>query len=118
MAFISNDLTELWIRYPDLRENIDFYKGINAEEIFVGFLQGGNPLIDGNVDLQHYEPIKIKMFDGKAEVHLHGQEIFLRVDENGDFREAGHEFSIVLYLEKLDGKWTVNKTDQYRQGAE
>jgi hypothetical protein len=117
-AFISNDLAELWSRYPDLRENVDFLKGINAEEIIIGFLQGGNPLIDGNIDLQHYEPIKIKMFDGKAEVHIHGQEIFLRIDENGDFREAGHEFRIVLFLEKLDGKWTVYKTDQYRQGAE
>ena len=117
-AFISNDLAELWTRYPDLRENVDFLQGINAEEIFIGFLQNGNPLIDGDIDLQHYEPMKIKMFDSKAEVHLHGQEIFLRVDENGDFREAGHEFQIVLYLEKVDGRWTVYKTDQYRQGAE
>lgn len=117
-AFISNDLAELWTRYPDLRENVDFLQGINADEIFIGFLQGGNPLIDGDIDLQHYEPMKIKIFDSKAEVHLHGQEIFLRVDENGDFREAGHEFQIVLYLEKVDGRWTVYKTDQYRQGAE
>ena len=117
-AHISNNLAELWTRYPDLQENVDFYKGINAEEIFIGFFQGRNPLIDGDIDLQHYEPMKIKMFDGKAEVHLHGQEIFLRVDENGDFMQAGGEFRIVLYLEKVDGKWTVSKTDQYRQGAE
>ncbi len=69
-------------------------------------------LFDGNIFPEYYERIKVKMTQDGAEVLVHGMELYLFVDDYGNFSDSGGEFKIVLYLKKKDARWNVYKTDE------
>jgi hypothetical protein len=51
------------------------------------------------------------MGNGKAEVLVHGLELFLYKDEAGQYDDSGGEFKIVLFLSSQGNQnWTVDKT--------
>lgn len=116
-AVISGDVNVLWARYPGLKDDINVLKGINAERFFIDIYQALKPF-DGNVNLQVYERVRVKMKGegDEAETLVHGTMIFLWIDENGDFQDTGGEIEIVLFLRRDGEKWTVYRTDEYRLG--
>jgi len=110
-AIVSNNLEEFWIHYPELKSGMDVTKGINEEEFLVSNYQFLKPF-DGNFFPEQYERIRVKIINDKAEVYVHGMELLLYVDENGDFQESGGEITIVLFMQKQNNRWLVYKTDR------
>lgn len=113
-AMISGNAKDLWAQYPELEREIDISKGVNAEGFFISNYQGLK-LFDGNIFPEEYERIKVKSKSDGMEVLAHGMELYLFLDENGQFNESGGEFKIVLYLRLKDGRWHVFKTDEVLQ---
>ena len=116
-AIISNDIDKLWTHFPELQNGVDLDKGINREEFVVSIYQDLKP-IDGNFFPEQYERIRVKIVNDKAEVYVHGIELLLWVDENGNFEDSGGEIKIILYMQKQNNRWIVYKTDQIRMGEQ
>ncbi len=114
-AIYSNDIEELWMRYPELKNEIDIERGVNAEEFLVTNYQGLKPF-DGNFFPEHYERIRVKLENDKAEIYVHGIELFLYLDENENFQESGGEIKIILFVRKQNNRWVVYKTDRINLG--
>ena len=113
-AMISGSVETLWEKYPELKNDIDFSKGVNSEGFFISNYHGLK-LFDGNIFPEAYEPIKVKVKPDETEVLVHGMELYLFLDENREFTESGGEIKIVLYLHLKDGHWVVFKTDEVLQ---
>ena len=105
------------MHYPELKNGIDLNKGINREEFLVSTYQGLKPF-DGNFFPEQYERIRVKIINDRAEVYVHGIELLLYVDENGDFQESGGEIKIILFMQKQNNRWVVYKTDQIQMGEQ
>ena len=109
-AVLNNDISILWERYPELKENIDFEKGINVEEYEVESLNQGFDLVDANYNIESYERIKVKAInDNEVTVLVHGSIVYLR----DDFDESGGEYLMKVFLKQSDNQWIVVKTDEY-----
>jgi hypothetical protein len=113
-AMISGSVETLWEKYPELKNDIDFSKGINSEGFFISNYHDLK-LFDGNIFPEAYEPIKVKVRSDEIEVLVHGMELYLFLDENKEFTESGGEIKIVLYLHMKNGHWIVFKTDEVLQ---
>jgi hypothetical protein len=110
-AMIANDVEVLWAHYPELRNDVNISKGINAEGFLISSYQGLK-LFDGNIFPEDYERIRVKLAGAKAEVLVHGLELYLFRDENGNFQDSGGEIWIDLYMTRLgNNRWYVYKTD-------
>ena len=114
-AIITNDIEALWTQYPELRNAVNIEQGINSEEFTVTNYQGLKPF-DGNISPEHYERFKVKLTNGQAEILVHGMELYTFLDENNNFEESGGEFKIILYLQMINGRWVVYKTDEVTIG--
>ena len=114
-AIITNNIEALWKQYPELKNNVNVEQGINSEEFTVKNYQGLKPF-DGNISPEHYERFKVKVTNGQAEVLVHGMELYTFLDENDNFQESGGEFKIILYLQMINGRWVVHKTDEVTIG--
>lgn len=110
-AVLTGSVDVLWQRFPGLKQGVDKPKGINAEETMLYGYRLLKP-IDGNINAEYYERLKLKDMDTTPQVLLHGMELYTFKDENGHFSQSGGEFVIALYLERQNGKWTVIKTDE------
>jgi hypothetical protein len=109
-AVLNNDISILWERYPELKENIEFEKGINVEKNEVESLNQGFDLVDANYSIESYERIKVNAkSDNEVTVLVHGSIIYLR----DDFEESGGEYLLKVSLKKSDNQWHVVKTDEY-----
>ena len=114
-AIITNNIEALWTQYPELKNNVNIEQGINSEEFAVMNYQGLKPF-DGNISPEHYERFKVKLTNGQAEVLVHGMELYIFLDENDSFQESGGEFKIILYLQMINKRWVVYKTDEVTIG--
>jgi hypothetical protein len=114
-AIISNNIEEFWAHYPELKNGMDISKGINQEEFLRDTYQFLKPF-DGNFFPEQYERLRIKIINDKAEVYVHGMELLLYVDEEGDFQESGGEIRIILFMQKKNNRWVVYKTDEIHMG--
>lgn len=110
-AIISNNIEELWAHYPELKRGIDVYSGINREETLISSYHSLKPF-DANFFPEQYERIRVKIINDKAEVYVHGIELLLFVDKNGDFQNSGGEIKIMLFMQKQNNRWVVYKTDE------
>ena len=110
-AVINNDLGWFYNHYPSLAVGMDIDRGINVEGNHVRNLQSLTP-IDGNIFPEFYEKIKIQEIDGKVQWQVHGMEIYLWKNAEGDFEESGGEFIMVLYLKNDGESWKIYKTDE------
>lgn len=110
-AIILSNMDQFWARFPGLRQGVDIEKGINLEEFTMTGYKGLNPF-DGNIFPEYYERIKVKMTPDGTEVLIHGMELYLWMDDYGNFSDSGGEFKIVLYLQKKGARWNVYKTDE------
>ncbi|MRX72421.1 hypothetical protein GJU40_09685 [Bacillus lacus] len=109
-AVINNDINILWVRYPELKENIDPVKGVNVEKNEVESLNQGFDLLDANYNIESYERIKVNAInDNEVTVLVHGSIVYLR----DDFDESGGEYLIKVFLKQNDSQWNVVKTDEY-----
>jgi hypothetical protein len=109
-AVVKDDVQILWYRYPGLKQGNDFSTGVNAEVFLVDMYRQLKPF-DGNIFPEYYDKIKVIMGNGKAEVLVHGLELFLYKDEAGQYDDSGGEFKIVLFLSSQGNQnWTVDKT--------
>lgn len=110
-AMLAGDVEVLWARYPELRNDADISKGINAEGSMISAYLGMK-LFDGNVFPESYERIKVKAGEERAEVLVHGLELYLYRQEDGSFQDSGGEVWIDLYMRRsADRQWNVYKTD-------
>lgn len=109
-AVIHKDINILWERYPELKENVDFEKGVNVEKNEVESLNQGFDLVDANYNIESYERIKVNAInDNEVTVLVHGSIVYLR----DDFDESGGEYLMKVFLKQSDNQWTVVKTDEY-----
>lgn len=113
-AVITGNPEDLFTKYPELISDTNISKGINAEEFHITNYRNLHP-IDGNIFPEYYEKIKIKIDNDKAEVLLHGMEIYLWSDENGEFKETGGEFKMIIAIHLVNGQWVIDKTDEVTQ---
>jgi hypothetical protein len=109
-AITSNNIEILWAHYPELKNEKDCSQGINCEEFLITNYQGLKP-IDGNFFPEKYERIKVNIVNDKAEVFIHGLELFLWIDEDGNFQNTGGEILIILFMQQKNNSWVVYKTD-------
>lgn len=109
-AVLNSDVQLLWDKYPDLSKNIDRGQGINAEKFEVETYNKNFSLLDANIDIESYEPIKMKIISSKEVVILvHGSITYL----NKNFEESGGEYLLNVFLKQKGQRWTVVKTDEY-----
>lgn len=108
-AVVSGDLSELWERYPNLKQGMNAQAGINVEQNTVQAYSSLNPF-DGDIVPEAYERIKVKMSGDTVDVMVHGSETYLINFDAGKFDGTGSEFRIILSLHKQDNFWTVYKT--------
>ncbi|MFC4403757.1 hypothetical protein [Gracilibacillus xinjiangensis] len=109
-AVINKDIDILWAKYPEIKNDRDFEKGINVEKDELDSLNMGFELIDANYDIEAYEPIKVKTISEEEVVALvHASIVYL----SNDFEESGGEYLIEISLVKEEDQWTVVKTDEY-----
>lgn len=113
-AILSGNPEDVWEHYPELKIETDIPNGINMEGFVITNYQGLK-LFDGNISPEHYEQIHVKTMNDNIQVLVHGMELYLFLDENGDFNESGGEFKIVLYLYRKGGRWVVFRTDEVTQ---
>jgi len=113
-AMIAGNVEILWEKYPELKNDTDFSKGINLEGFHISNYHGLK-LFDGNIFPEAYEPIKVNVKPDEIRVLVHGMELYLFLDKNGEFTESGGEIKIVLYLHMKNGHWVVFKTDEVLQ---
>jgi hypothetical protein len=108
-SIIAGNVEILWKQYPELKQGVDFSKGINSEEHTISNFQVLKPF-DGNVTPEFYEKIKVILSDEHAQVLIHGWELYLYHDEAGKFDDTGGELKMVLFLRNEGNRWTVYKT--------
>jgi hypothetical protein len=110
-ATISGSIYAFYQRYPDLAHGPDLEQGINTEAHHVSGMRGLTP-IDGNIFPEYYEPLRIFEEQGEIQVHLHGMEMYLWQDQDGNYNNSGGEFKIVLFLRQEDAGWQIYQTDE------
>jgi hypothetical protein len=110
-AVVTGNIKVLWERYPALQNGADISKGINAEQSIIASYETLKPF-DGNIFPEEYEHIKVKWLGDKAEVLVHGTELYLWRDTAGNFTNSGGEFKVILFLEKRNNRWHVYRTDE------
>jgi len=111
-AVITGNIEKLWAHFPELKNDVNFEKGINSEELIVTNYQSLKPF-DGNVFPEHFERFKVKFInEQQVEVLVHGIELYTWLDESHKFDDSGGEFKVVLYLHMKEGRWVVYKTDE------
>ncbi len=109
-AVIHNDINILWGRYPELKENMDFEKGVNVEKNEVESLNQGFDLVDANYNIESYDRIKVNVINDKeVTILVHGSIVYVR----DDFDESGGEYLMKVFLKQSDNQWNVVKTDEY-----
>jgi hypothetical protein len=113
-AMVAGNVEDLWAHYPELKNGVDAPKGINAESFFISNYQALK-LFDGNISPEEYERFKVNGETDEIQVLVHGMELYLFLDEKGQYSESGGEFKIVLYLRIQDDGWEVFKTDEVMQ---
>ena len=64
-------------------------------------------LIDGDIDPEHYERMKVRRNGASAEVIIHMVEVYLRQD----FSITGSESRLKLSLQQSGDTWAVVRTD-------
>ncbi len=110
-AVFSGSSSDLWKRFPDLKQNTDKPKGINAEDAMLYGYRLLKPL-DANILAEYYDRLKMKENGKVTQVLLHGLELYTFLDQNQNFSQSGGEFAIILSLTKKDGRWTIIQTDE------
>ncbi len=106
-AVISGETREFLDRYPALREGADAASGVNDEVRMIAIFKQAFTLIDGDIDPEHYERMKVRRNGASVEVIIHMLEIYLRQD----FSITGSELRLKLSLQQAAGTWTVVRTD-------
>lgn len=113
-AIISGSTEQLFSRYPELKRDIELSKGINAEEFHIKNYRQLQP-VDGNIFPEYYEKIKLKIDHDKAEVLLHGMELYLFSDENNEYQDSGGELKMIIHMQRKNDRWCIYKTDEVTQ---
>ena len=106
-AVISGEPRELLDRYPALGAGAAAASGVNDEVRMVAIFKQAFTLIDGDIDPEHYERMKVRRNGASAEVIIHMLEIYLRQG----FSITGSEVRLKLSLQQVAGAWTVIRTD-------
>jgi hypothetical protein len=75
-AVVNGDVSQLWARYPELKQSAVPDQGINLEPAVIDSYQSFQP-IDGNIEPEKYERLKAKVSGDQAEVIIHGMELYL-----------------------------------------
>lgn len=110
-AVLSGDLNTFYQRYPELEFGTDIEKGINTESRFISNMHGLDP-IDGNIHPAYYEKIKVHQSETGVQVLIHGMELYLQKNAQGEFSESGGEFELVLFMRQEGDLWQVYQTDE------
>lgn len=111
-AFISGETQEFLARYPALQQGADPTSGVNDEARQIALYKKAFTLIDGDIDPEHYERIKVRHDGTSAEVIIHMLEIYLRQG----YSITGSEVLLKLSLQQQSGTWTVVRTDALIDG--
>ena len=110
-AVLSGDLNAFYQRYPDLEHNTNVESGINTESTLISNMRALAP-VDGNILPEYYEKIKVNQSENDVQVLVHGMELYLRENSQGEFSESGGEFKLVLYMRQHGKTWQIYKTDE------
>lgn len=111
-AFIAGDVTEFLARYPALGQGADPAAGINDEARLIALYKRTFTLIDGDIDPEHYERIKVRRDGASAEAIINMLEVYVRPD----FSITGGQVRLKLSLQQIGGTWTVVRTDALNEG--
>ncbi len=111
-AFISGDTNVFIAHYPFLGQNNDLGTGINSEILLAEMYHRTFKLIDGDIDYEHYARMQVRQNGRSAEVILSMQEIYL----NEDFSFTGSQVTLKLFLQQVDNRWLIIRTDERTQG--
>ena len=68
--------------------------------------------IDGNIHPAYYEKIKVHQSETGVQVLIHGMELYLQKNAQGEFSESGGEFELVLFMRQEGDLWQVYQTDE------
>ena len=110
-AVLSGDLNTFYQRYPDLEHNTNVESGINTESTLISNMRALAP-VDGNILPEYYEKIKVNQSENDVQVLVHGMELYLRENSQGEFSESGGEFKLVLFMRQHGKTWQIYKTDE------
>ncbi len=106
-AVYRDDVGVLWRRYPSLATGMDPVHGINTEPLLVQSLQG---VVDAVVQV---DMLRIhRDAPDRIRVYVCGSEMYWWVDADGQLIRSGGALMITLTLRRVDGTWTVVRTDE------
>ncbi len=111
-AVISGETREFLDRYPALREGANAASGVNDEARMIAIFKQAFTLIDGDIDPEHYERMKVRRDGASVEVIIHMLETYLR----RGFSITGGESRLKLSLQQSADTWTLVRTDALTDG--
>jgi len=111
-AVISGETREFLDRYPALREGANAASGVNDEARMIAIFKQAFTLIDGDIDPEHYERMKVRRNGASVEVIIHMLETYLR----RGFSITGSESRLKLSLQQSADTWTLVRTDALTDG--
>ena len=110
-AVITGEMSSFYKRYPALQSGTDLAKGINTEASFVESMRGLEPF-DGDIHPEYYERVRVKRSGDELQVLVHGLELYLWKNSEGEFDRSGGEFKLVLFLGQAGERWDLYRTDE------
>ena len=109
-ALVACDVRPLWERYPALASGKDLAAGINIEGVHV--VQGCcGAVLATRFELERVAPLRIRTHGDAVDVTVHGIYWF---DTRG--AQSAGEFQTMITLRRIDGAWTVHRTDEVTLG--